>query len=569
MPERLMDGGEILVEVLNANSIEYIIGSPGSEWAPMWEALSRRMAKGEKAPRYVNCRHESLAVGAASGYHRATGRLPAVTLHAAPGSLNCATNLRGALHNGTPMLVIAGESMGYGEMDGPDPGAQWLHGLTDVGGTARLVEPFVKWAITVQNTHTLTDTFHRACQIAMTPPQGPVFVSVPVELMLQKIPLRDIPLPPMQAIPQADTRALETVARLILDAQHPVVFTESAGKTPDALGYLVELAETLSIPVVESSAPECTNFPTNHPLHQGYDPQPHLANADIILLVASSNPWHPPSKGPDPRCKIIYMGPDPNHTLKAYSGYSYDMCLPGNVAINLKALVRIARNLKSKDDTKQKERTAKLHEIHSYNREVLQQQAYATMDKHPIDPRWLCYALNQTLPDNTIVCDELVVHRGILDRYLDRNQPGGYMHAFGGLGQGLPNALGLKLAMPKRLVVAVLGDGSFFYNPVVSSYGLCQQYDIPILTIIFNNHGYRVHEGSLGRLYPEGFAIKGGADGLAISITPRPHYPKLVEAFGGWGLTVDRPEEIIPAILQGIKTVNEGRPALLDVSLAW
>src|SRR5262249_56120972 len=106
MAERNMDGGEIFIEVLNRHGVEYIIGSPGSEWPPMWEALARRRAEGEPAPTYVNCRHEVLAVGAAAGYHRATGELPGVTLPTTSGGLNCATNLRSALHHGTPLLAL-------------------------------------------------------------------------------------------------------------------------------------------------------------------------------------------------------------------------------------------------------------------------------------------------------------------------------------------------------------------------------------------------------------------------------------------------------------------------------
>ncbi len=127
----------------------------------MWEALSRRRAEGERAPTYVNCRHEGLAVGVAAGYH-------------------CATNLRGALHHNTPMRVVAGESISYGDGGAPDPGAQWLAGLSEIGGPTRLLDPLMKWAITVRTAYNLADTFHRACQIAMSPPKGPAFVNAPL-----------------------------------------------------------------------------------------------------------------------------------------------------------------------------------------------------------------------------------------------------------------------------------------------------------------------------------------------------------------------------------------------------
>lgn len=218
MGERRMGGGEIFIELLNRHGVEYIIGSPGSEWPPMWEALSRRRAEGEPAPTYINCRHEGLAVGVAAGYHWATGTLPVVTLHTTTGGLNCATNLRGALHHSTPMLVVAGESISFGDGGAPDPGAQWLAGLSEIGGPTRLLAPVMKWAITVQTAYNLADTFHRACQIAVRPPQGPVFVNAPLELMLEQVVMERLPHPPeLAAAPQADVAALEQVARLLIE----------------------------------------------------------------------------------------------------------------------------------------------------------------------------------------------------------------------------------------------------------------------------------------------------------------------------------------------------------------
>ena len=327
------------VEILNQHGVEYIIGSPGSEWPPLWEALSRRRAEGEPAPTYINCRHEGLAVGIAAGYHRATRKLPAVILHTTSGGLNCATNLRGALHNGTPMLVVAGESISYGDGDTPDPGAQWLAGLSEIGGPTRLLAPVMKWAITVRTAYNLADTFHRACQIAMRPPMGPVFVNAPLELMLEQIARERLPHPPeIAAVPQVDRAALEQVAGLLMEAHHPVIFTEAAGKEPEAVDALVELAELLALPVVEAAAPACTNFPTDHPAHQGYSPRPFLTDADVILLVESATPWHPPSKGPGPGCKVISISQDPDLTLRPYSGYPCDIQIHGPAATNLQAL---------------------------------------------------------------------------------------------------------------------------------------------------------------------------------------------------------------------------------------
>ena len=573
MPERIMDGGDILVEVLNSHGVEYIISSPGSEWPPLWEALCRRQAEGEKAPTYVGCRHESLAVGVAAGYYHATGKLAAVILHATVGSLNCATSLQAALHAGTPMLVCAGESIGYGEMEGTDPGSQWGGGgLGEIGGPARMVAPFTKWSATVRTPVTLADTFHRACQIAMASPQGPAFVGVPLEIMLQKTPVGRIPGPPALApVPQAGEAALEEVARLLIGAHHPVVLTGTAGRDPASVGHLVELAEMLALPVVEAPAPEYTNFPTGHPLHQGYAARPFLAEADVVLLLASTNPWHPPSKGPGPDCKVIDFTPDPERILKPFSGYPCDISVRGEVGPNLKALTQVVRSLKPRGGARAavfEERAARLRTEHQRRFDTLQEEALAAQEASPVDPRWLGYALNEALPDDAVVVHEMIVHRQVLDSYWERRHPGGYMKSFGGLGQGLSNALGMKLANPDLLVVAALGDGAFNYNPVPSCYGLCQQYGMPILTVIFNNQGYSSQQGSLKTMYPGGFGERVGKE-MITGIMPRPDYPKLVEAFGGWGEAVDRGENVVPALKRGLQAVNEGKPALVDVLLSW
>jgi acetolactate synthase-1/2/3 large subunit len=466
MVERKMDGGEIFIEILNNHGVEYIIGSPGSEWPPMWEALARRRAEGEPAPTYVNCRHEVLAVGAAAGYHRATGKLQVVTLHTTSGGLNCATNLRGALHNGTPMLVVAGESISYGDGGAPDPGAQWLSGLSEIGGPTRLLAPVMKWAITVRTAYNLADTFHRACEIAMSPPMGPVFVNAPLELMLEQIAVERLPYPPeLTAAPQADMTALEQVARLLMEARYPVIFTASAGRESGAVDSLVELAELLALPVVEAAAPACTNFPTNHPSHQGYAPQPFLEQADLILLLETATPWHPPSKGPGPGCKVIAIGQDPHRTLRPYSGYPCDVQIHGLAATNLQALTQIVRDLQGpRRPAQYEERTAWLRDNHRRLRDTAREEVLTARDANPIDPRWLCYAFNEAIPADAVVVNELIVHSHVLDRYLERERTKTYMRSFGGLGQGLPNALGMKLAMPDRLVVSAVGDGSFNSN---------------------------------------------------------------------------------------------------------
>ena len=246
------------------------------------------------------------------------------------------------------------------------------------------------------------------------------------------------------------------------------------------------------------------------------------------------------------------------------------MSLRGEVTVNLKALAQVVRDLKPRAGSravKYEEREARLRQRHQQLRAALREQAMDVKDKIPIEPPWMFHAFNEAVPDDAVVVAELMTHKRPLALYLDRTWPGGYLQSFGGLGQGLPNALGMKLAMPDRLVVVAVGDGAFFYNPIVASFGLCQEYHLPILTVIFNNSGYASQQGSLEKWYPDGFAHRSGQH-LGTSIGPRPEYAKIVEAFGGCGEAVDRPQDVVPAIKRGIEAVKEGKPAVVDVLLA-
>src|SRR5215475_8536766 len=179
-----LTGAQTMLRVLAKMGVEKIFASPGSEWSPVWEALAEPGVEG--MPAYLTTRHEEVAVGMASGYAKATGKLPAVMIHTTVGALHATMALRAALHERIPMVVFAGESIGFTE-SGQDLGHQWLRVLADVGGPARLAEPCVKWSFGLNSSSILPATIQRACQLAMAAPQGPVFVSLPMEFLLETL----------------------------------------------------------------------------------------------------------------------------------------------------------------------------------------------------------------------------------------------------------------------------------------------------------------------------------------------------------------------------------------------
>lgn len=565
-----ISGGEALIDILRRQGVEYIFSSPGSDWAPVWEVLSKKQALREPGPQYVNCRHEELAVTMASGYHKMTGRLPAVLLHTTVGTLHGLMALRSAYQEQIPMVVFAGDSISLGEQKDLDPGFQWPRFLADVGGPARAAQSYVKWSCAITSGATLPGLVHRAAQLAMSPPQGPVLLSFPFELMIEEMDPGLMCQPHAVPLPsQADSRGLEEAARLLVQSQNPLIITEHAGQNPEAVDSLVELAELIAAPVVESRQPMYYNFPKNHPLHAGYDATAWLQEADVVFAVATVGPWHPPSAGPG-KGRVVVLDDNPLHHQLSYWGYKADLCLAGHVPSSLAALVREVRALVARDRTRRpllEQRLSAWKAIHEGLRKAWADEALASKDRKPIDARWLCYALNLVLPENATVVEETIMHSLFIRRYVERVQPRGFFGGvFGGLGTGLGQALGAKWASPDRFVVALMGDGSFNYNPVLAALGFAQEYETPILIVLFNNQCYASMKRTHLQFYPDGWAARTGVF-YGVRIEPAPAYAALMNVFGGHGETVEDPDEIQPALLKAINAVRQGKTALVDVIL--
>ncbi len=563
-------GGDILLESFQSQGVEYIFCSPGSEWVPVWEGLARRYGQSEKSPKYINCRHESLAVSMAMGYTQATGRLPAVLLHASVGPLHGAMAIRAAHRAKAPMIICTGDTSTYSEdEDGNPPGFQWLNFLSDIGGPNALVRPYVKWCNAVTSTETLLDSVYRGCQIAQTAPQGPVFLTVPWELMLKSVPEVRIPIPsPVAVLPEPRTRDLEEVAKQLLESKHPIIITEHAGGSSEAVSKLIELTELLSIPVFEYISPRCANFPRNHPLHMGYDASEALQEADTIFVVGCSTPWYPPSAFPTNSARVMVLDEDPLKEQIPYWGYRIDLSVTADIGQWLAALVDTIRTHLHQSDHPSplyQERFERWQTKHEQLVEQWKTEALAGRGSKPISPKWFLYMLNKVLPSNSFILAEAITHMPFVPRYVA--ELNGYSRAGGGgLGIGMGMATGIKLAYEDRPVIFLVGDGSFNYNPVLAGFGLCQEYHLPILTIILNNGIYAAMKSGYQRYYPQGWAVSHNTY-FGVDIAPEPNYAKVAEAFDAYGERVEEPDDIEPALNRALQQIAMGRAALLDVIL--
>ena len=560
-----LTGAQTMLRVLAKMGVEKIFASPGSEWSPVWEALAEPGVEG--MPQYLSTRHEEVAVGMASGYFKATGKLPAVMIHTTVGSLHATMGMRGAIREQVPMVVFSGESIGYGEDEGPDPGAQWLGHLSNIGGPAKMVEQTVKWSFGVNNKAILPATIQRACQLAMAAPKGPTFVSLSMEHMFDKM-LKDVP-GDLGFAPgaTADPKGIEELANLLAGAKKPVIITEDAGRTEKSVHCLVEIAELLGCAVCETRSSGALNFPRKHPLHSGYDPRKALAGADAILLLAVIAPWHPASATPSPGATVAILDENPLRHDMPYYGYQADICLAGEIESSLESLLAALKKKVSPGDASRKQRAEELGKKNDAMRKAWRDEAQALAGQKPMDTRWVAHELSQVLPADAMVVEETITHRLAVHRYLDNVKPGSYFAGcVGGLGTGLSTALGVKSANPKRPVICLIGDGSFNYDPVPAVYGAVQEHNLPFLTVMFNNQGYLSQKSGIPRYYPEGWAVK-SKNFSGLHIAPCPEYSQLMKAFDGYGEKVEEPGEVRKAIERGLRAVAGGQAALLDIRL--
>jgi acetolactate synthase-1/2/3 large subunit len=558
-------GAEAFLRLLSDMAVDCIFASPGSEWAPVWEYLANPNLKNK--PMYLSSRHEEIAVGMASGYAKSTGRLPAVMLHTTVGALHASMALRGALHENVPMVVFVGESIAFGEEPGPDPGGHWLGQLADIGGPARLVERCVKWSFAVNTKAIFPAMIQRACQLAMTVPKGPVFVSLPIEFLFGAMTVDAPASSAIPFLPTADPRGLDKLIEMLIEAQHPLIVTEECGRSVAAVERLVEISELLSIPVVETRTAGYANFPRNHRLHAGFDPAAILKDADLVLLLGAIAPWHPPSAGPKPGGRVAILAENPLRPELPYWGYQVDLCLTGAVESSLVLLLERLRKRVEPGDPSRANASEGWAKRHQDRMRVWREEALACNNQRPMDERWILHEMNQIVPSNAVVVEETITHRFAINRYLDRLKPGQFFAgAIGGLGTGLGTALGVKSATPERPVIVLIGDGAFNYNPVPAALGFAQEYRMPIMIVILNNCGFLSQKQGIPLYYPEGWGIKTNTF-VGTSITPSPDYAAMARVFDGYGEKVEDPSEVRPSLERGLKALTLGNVAIIDMRL--
>ncbi len=562
MPEAF-DGGEALLEAFRALDLDHVFSSPGSEWAPAWEAFARQRRDLRPGPRYHDLTHETLAVAMATGYWLGSKRLAAVLLHTVPGLLQGGNAVHGALLAGAPMLVASSESITYGEGTGPDPGSQWYRNLSFVGGPHLVATPFTKWASQVADVSTLYESVIRAAELSQRSPAGPVYLNIALEALLapwQPSTVRKQAAPSGARL--SPPSEIEAVAARLAGAKHPVIFTESAGRDPEAFRALVALADLLAIPVIEPQSAVCANFPKDHPLQLGNDVS-QAAGADLLLLVACRSPWYPPSNDLAPEAEVVVIDEVPQRPHIVYQVLHADVYLEGGIASTLSALVETSR--RKLDTSLVAERQLRWSEVHDKQHADLRAaEEKASANTERITPVLLAKVLREELDEDTIFVDETITHSRIVQQHLRWNEPDRWFYVQGGLGQGTGVALGMKLARPQQPVAFVVGDGSFLYNPIVQALMASKDEDLPLLIVIFNNRQYLSMKFNHLRFYPDGAAVAGN-DFDGVDLSSQPPLSEFGAPFGFPGWEVSDPAQLRAVIGEAKAAVAGGTTAIVNV----
>ncbi len=565
MTETTVNGAEALLELFRTQGADYIFCSPIAAWAPLWEALAKRKATSNvETPQYLNCRHEILAVGLAAGYYKATGRTQAVLLPTGLGVLHGAMALRSAYHEHIPMVIVSPDTLTHGAVPELDPGPEWPTLLVDLAGPVRNSETVTKWAKEVKTGTDLAADIRRAWYFAESVPRGPTLVGVPFDILMNHIAAPQAAKTKAPAV-VAPLDSLCEVAMLLKQSRAPLIVTEHAARTTEDQTALVSIAECIGAPVFEYWMPLYANFPRAHALYATDPIEMHLKDADCILIAGAHGPWHPQETPLPEGCKVIQMEEDPLRPRAPYWNFRTDCCIAGDIGSNLRQLATLLQAEPGEPEVASRIQHWQAH--NAANNAAAAEERETARSGERIHAAHLFDVLHGLLPNRSVIVDEIIAQVPAMIRHLFRERDFSHIRGWAGaLGTGLPTALGVKLARPNDVVVCVIGDGAFNYNPVPACLGLAQQYRVPVLVIICNNQGYVSQEWNLYKHFPSGFALRDN-NPYGRVIEPTPDYAALTPAFGGHGECVSEPAQLEPAISRAISAVQGGQLALLDVRL--
>ncbi len=569
MTAQIRSVADRLLDVLSLRGVEYLFGNAGTDFGPLIDAVARRRAAGESIPSPMPITHEVTLMAMAHGYGMVSGRTPAVMVHTVAGTANAVGGVINAARVRQPLLIMAGRTP---LTDGASTGSRdmHIHWAQESFDQGAMVREWVKWDYELRTGNDVETILDRAFAIAGSEPQGPVYLTLPREVLAAPASDSELVSPrgarPTQApaAPASRDESVGEAVELLMAARNPIFITRSAGREPAAATELTALAEGLGAPVFDPH-PTHANLDFGHRLRIGGPPDRFLADADVIVVVDSDVPWTPKRVQPAADATVIGIGPDALHSSYPMWGFPVHVNLPGSVEVTLASLRAscVGSQVAATDSwaAAAAERRDRWERIARAERAGSAARADAGVEAGSIDKAFFTRELDRLLPSDAIVIDELGCDTSQLT--VGPGQYFGHPQA-GVLGWGAGAALGAKLAAPERPVVCMVGDGSYMFGVPSTVHWAARRYGLPVLFIVWNNAKWGAVEGATRMVYPEGHAAR--HDDFAFSdIGPSLDFEMICESAGGLGIRVHDPAEVSTAIHRALTEVATGRQVLLNV----
>jgi benzoylformate decarboxylase len=488
-PERLepalpvMSGKRAFLDLLRQEGVEIVFGNPGTTELPLMDAFAV-----EHDIRYILGLQEAALMAMADGYAQASGKLAVLNLHVAPGLGNAMGMLYDAQKAGSPILLTTGQQ----DMD---------YVVTEPilwADLPTLARPLVKWAAEVHRVSDLPRLVHRAAKTALAPPTGPVFLSLPGDILKDEGEI-DM-LAPTRVAPRVrgDAAAIAAAAEILAQAKHPVIIAGDAVAQSHAHAELVELAELLGAPVYAEFVPSRATFPSSHPLSRGQilrtqaGVRQALEPHDVLFSVGGDLfTWSLPSKVEPlpPGLRLIHLDTDPWEIGKNFPAEAAILGDPKATLPELTAATRERMTSGARGAARDRLKTAS--DANRAEREALKAKARSLAGQVPVQALALLEAIGEMLPRDAVVIEEALSSAPGIRSLIRSDDPQSYFGLRGGgIGWGLPAAIGVKLALPERPVVGIIGDGSAMYT--IQALWTAAHYGIPVVLVILNNTSYRI-----------------------------------------------------------------------------
>ncbi len=543
-----MTGRQAFIKLLLDEGVTHLFGNPGTTELAIMEAVPQFPEL-----TYVLGLQESIVVGMADGFARASNQLVACNLHCAPGLGHAMGAIYNAKFSGSPLLITAGQyEVGYG-----------LQEPLLYEPLVPIAAPLVKWAFEVTRIEDLPRIIRRAAKIARTPPMGPVFISLPGSVLDEEAEI-EFGFPTLvDAGVRPSDRALQDIAQKLLAAKKPVIVAGREIANADLFAEACELAELLGAAVYQESVPYNARYPSSHPTCMGdltrnqKKVRQTLEQYDFLLCLGADLLRMSPMSTVEPLPPEMPVMHITEREWELGKNYSTATAVRADVKETLLALLPVLRSMRTAEQAKQAQ--ARLADLAtrnwSANRAKMHAELESSASTTPIDQRYLVRQIVDALPKDVIVVDETLTASPAISALLPMDDPQAYYGlASGGLGFGMAGAVGVALAQPTRPVVATIGDGSAMYS--IQSLWTAAHLKLNITYVIINNRSYRIIKERL-------LAMRGTDDFVAMDMdNPAIDFAGVAKSMGMTSQLVTDPTKLADVLKAAMAS---GGPNLVEV----